>query len=379
MSFASLLQSKMLTAGASPAAPAVQAAPAGAISLDALISQTGGKVSKEEFQRLPADLQSAILADPETFLRGQRGETYGASPYDLEQRLGAKYVDANGNVVANDDTTYVDDTGKIRHGDEEVFNNPNFGDKAWFDAQIAANPLTKAGLDPYQWSAYTANGANGDLLSVGAEGGVKSYNNLKWVPGVGLVRPNSDYMQVQDNSADIAGAVVMGALTGGFASVLTPVIGSLGAGAVSAGMNAANASVNGGNAGKAAITGLVGAGINAAASAIPGTTAGVANSTLAGAAGRAALGAAMGQTPGQVVGNLLGNAAGNAVADYTDSKMLGGFASLLTSQGINALTSPAPSANGMINQPAPAPTTPPGAVKVDDLSWGWMTKGVKKA
>lgn len=177
-----------------------------------IIALTGGDnagVSAGEWARLSPEVQQAILNDPGTFLRGQFGKTYGASPYDLEQRLGSKYVDASGNAVTNDDTTYTDDFGKIRRGEEEVFANPNFGDKQWFADQIATNPLTKSGLDPYQWSSYMTNGANGDMLSVGAEGGIKDYQNLKWVPGVGLVRPNSDYMQVHDQDADIAPAIML--------------------------------------------------------------------------------------------------------------------------------------------------------------------------
>lgn len=177
-----------------------------------IIALTGGDnagVSAGEWARLSPEIQQAILNDPGTFLRGQFDKTYGASPYDLEQRLGSKYVDASGNAVTNDDTTYTDDFGKIRRGEEEVFANPNFGDKQWFADQIATNPLTKSGLDPYQWSSYMTNGANGDMLSVGAEGGIKDYQNLKWVPGVGLVRPNSDYMQVHDQDADIAPAIML--------------------------------------------------------------------------------------------------------------------------------------------------------------------------
>jgi len=177
-----------------------------------IIALTGGDnagVSAGEWARLSPEVQQAILNDPGTFLRGQFGKTYGASPYDLEQRLGSKYVDASGNAVTNDDTTYTDDFGKIRRGEEEVFANPNFGDKQWFADQIATNPLTKSGLDPYQWGSYMTNGANGDMLSVGAEGGIKDYQNLKWVPGVGLVRPNSDYMQVHDQDADIAPAIML--------------------------------------------------------------------------------------------------------------------------------------------------------------------------
>ena len=66
--------------------------------------------------------------------------------------------------------------------------------------QILADPLTflrgQLGLtnDP---NAFLQNtGGSGDLLSIGAEGGVKNLGQVGWQPGVGLVRDPSNYMQV---------------------------------------------------------------------------------------------------------------------------------------------------------------------------------------
>jgi hypothetical protein len=301
-----------------------------------IVALTGGDnagVSAGEWAQLSPDIQQAILNDPGTFLRGQFGKTYGASPYDLEHRLGSKYVDASGNVVANDDTTYVDDFGKIRRGEWEVFANPNFGDKQWFADQIAANPLTKAGLNPDQWKTYTANGGgSGDLLSVGAEGGIKDYKNLKWVPGVGLVHPRSDYMQVTDQEANIAPSVIMGLATGGMGALAAPAMGAMGSAALTGAMSAANADVSGGDPWKA----FAGSFLGAAASpyinsALPADLPKWASSAIKGGAGSLIGGAATGNVD---LANILGSAAGagigSTVADYSGSPELGKLSGALT-------------------------------------------------
>lgn len=199
-----------------------------------IFALTGGEdrgVTQGEWDRLSPEIQQAILNDPATFIRGQFGKTYDNMTTQNNQNMtgaGFMYADGTpivgsaidmfGRISSEGSNLFNSEDGKyysMRNGESvEAVKNPNYLSKTYAQEQLANDLLTKAGLNPDQWMSYTGNGGgSGDLLSVGAEGGIQNYNNLKWVPGVGLVHPRSDYMQVTDQDANIA-PMIMLALAG---------------------------------------------------------------------------------------------------------------------------------------------------------------------
>lgn len=198
-----------------------------------IFTLTGGEnegVTQAEWDRLSPEIRQAILNDPATFIRGQFGKTYDNMTTQNSQNMtGAGFMYADGTPIVGsaidlfggssidggNSVSLNPEDGRyytMRNGERvEAVKNPNYLSKTYAQEQLANDPLAKAGLNPDQWKSYTGNGGgSGDLLSVGAEGGIQNYNNLKWVPGVGLVHPRSDYMQVTDQEANIAPMIMLG-------------------------------------------------------------------------------------------------------------------------------------------------------------------------
>lgn len=310
-----------------------------------LFKLTGGDdrgVSAGEWSRLAPDLQKSILSDPGTFLRGQFGRTE-VDPNAAQQVVTAKYLRPDGTPITDDSQVVFDqERGRMLtevNGEYvDAVKNPHYGDKTYLDEQLKANPLAQAGYDPQQWKTYTRNGGgSGDLLSVGAEGGIRNYDNVKWVPGVGLVHPNQDYMQVIDQDENIGPAIIMGIATGGLGALAAPTLGALGSTALTAGINAANASIDGRNPWQAALGSFLGYGVNqAAGNFLPKDMPSWASSAIKGGASSALSGLASGK--GVDLASILANAAGAGVGsqfegDYAPlargalSKLFNGLAS----------------------------------------------------
>lgn len=100
-------------------------------------------------------------------------------------------------------------------------------------SQFALFEVPQTG-DLVGWRLWTRNPANGDFLSVGAEGGVNALSNVRWHPTYGLLIPVNAYMTINDEP-DWVGMVVMsviGAVAGAGITSLTN------AGGVMTGMSA---------------------------------------------------------------------------------------------------------------------------------------------
>lgn len=187
---------------------AFRSAFSGGLSSSDLFALTAGNTS--ELGLLTPAMQNAILSDVATFLLGAYGlinREY--DPYLLAAIASAQFLDSVGNPV-DSASVYWRDDGVWLSGESQVFPNQHYNDSAWLSAQLAKGPIARAGLDPRQWRPYTINGANGDLLSIGAEGGLRTYEHLVWVPNAGLVFPNYDYLQVHDDDPNaLIGGIIM--------------------------------------------------------------------------------------------------------------------------------------------------------------------------
>lgn len=168
-----------------------------------LIDVTQG--AADEIVQLSPELQKAILSDTASFLLGAFGLSF-PTDYATRQLYAAEWITLEGTPFA---LSHVDDAGQAWGWQGQGWSeggtyiplrkNPAYQNDAWLASALAANPIRKIGLDPAEWIPYAANPANGDLLSIGAEGGLRSYSHLLWVPGYGLIHPASDYIAVNDS------------------------------------------------------------------------------------------------------------------------------------------------------------------------------------
>ena len=165
------------------------AMPTGPMTLADLVKYTGGAnngVTEGEFNQLHPQVQQSILNDPGTFLRGQMG--YG----------------------------------------------PQAATRNGFGAMTPAqSPYAQFGVK---------QGGNGDLLSLGAEGGSIDPRKMYWDPSVGLVQAPNNYKPINDTNWIDYSPYVIGGMAG-FAGAAAGMTGAQ-AGAIAGGTTGAVAGFN---------------------------------------------------------------------------------------------------------------------------------------